>query len=109
MQLACTLACAGRSGVAPQAFVEVLAKGGAGGTALERVRPYLLARDPSGLRFSVANAHKDLGYYTTMAADAGAQREIAAAVFATLELGLQRGGAGALMPELVSLLDPATQ
>lgn len=97
-------ACAQRNGVAAEVFVDVLAQGGGGGTALARVKPYLLARDPSGLRFSIANAAKDLGYYQTMAADAGATRDIAAAVLQTLRGALDRSGPAALMPELVSLL-----
>jgi 3-hydroxyisobutyrate dehydrogenase-like beta-hydroxyacid dehydrogenase len=102
--LAEAAACAQRDGVAPEVFVDVLAKGGGGGIALERLKPYLLARDPSGLRFTVANACKDLGYYDTMAADAGASRHIAAAVRATLEGALARGKGGALVPELVTIL-----
>ncbi len=98
-------ACAQRNGVASEAFVEVLAKGGGGGIALERIKPYLLARDPSGLRFSVANARKDLDYYNAMAADAGAAKQIAAAVLSTLEGALARSP-DALVPELVSLLGP---
>lgn len=99
-------ACARRNGVAPEVFVDVLAKGGGGGTALERIRPYLLAQDTSGMRFSIANACKDLGYYNAMAGDAGATQAIAAAVLATLEGALAQGGPGALMPELTSLLGP---
>jgi 3-hydroxyisobutyrate dehydrogenase-like beta-hydroxyacid dehydrogenase len=99
-------ACAQRNGVAPEVFVDVLAKGGGGGTALERIRPYLLAQDTSGMRFSIANACKDLGYYNAMAGDAGATQAIAAAVLATLEGALAQGGPGALMPELSSLLGP---
>lgn len=98
-------ACAHLSGVSPDVFVEVLAKGGGGGTALSRLQPYLLEQDPSALRFSISNARKDLDYYNAMAADAGAHRDIAAAVLATIDTGLQRGGAAALMPQLVSLLD----
>jgi 3-hydroxyisobutyrate dehydrogenase-like beta-hydroxyacid dehydrogenase len=97
-------ACAQRNAVAPEVFVDVLAKGGGGGTALERVKPYLLAHDPSGLRFSIANACKDLGYYNAMAADAGAVKDIAAAVFSTLETALTRCEPGAFMPELASIL-----
>jgi 3-hydroxyisobutyrate dehydrogenase-like beta-hydroxyacid dehydrogenase len=97
-------ACAQRNGVAPEAFVDVLAKGGGGGVALERIKPYLLARDPSGLRFSIANARKDLDYYNAMAADAGAARDVAAAVLATLEGALASAGKDALVPELVSIL-----
>jgi 3-hydroxyisobutyrate dehydrogenase-like beta-hydroxyacid dehydrogenase len=100
-------ACAQRSGVAPQSFVDVLAKGGGGGVALERMRPYLLAKDPSGLRFSIANARKDLDYYNAMARDAASPDRIASAVLATLEQGLASGGPEALVPELASLLGPA--
>ncbi|HSQ72051.1 MAG TPA: NAD(P)-dependent oxidoreductase [Rubrivivax sp.] len=99
-------ACAARNGVSPAVFVDVLAKGGGGGTALDRVKPFLLAGDPSGLRFSVSNAAKDLGYYNAMAADAGATRAIAAAVHATLQDVLARCEPGAFMSTLSSLLEP---
>lgn len=101
-------ACATRNGVAAEAFVDILAKGGGAGTALERVKPYLLAGDPSGLRFSISNARKDLDYYNQMAEQAGAQREISAAVLTTLDAALRSSGPDALMPQLASiLLDPA--
>ena len=102
--LAEAAACAQCNDVAPEAFVDVLAKGGGGGIALERIKPYVLARDPSGLRFSIANARKDLDYYNAMAADAGAPKDIAAAVLATLERALASAGPEALVPELVSIL-----
>ncbi|MGJ7506057.1 NAD(P)-dependent oxidoreductase [Variovorax sp. GT1P44] len=99
-------ACAVRSKVAPEAFVDVLAKGGGGGIALERLKPFLLAGDSSGLRFSIANARKDLDYYNTMAADAGSHKDVAAAVLATLALALERAPE-ALVPELPSILGAA--
>jgi 3-hydroxyisobutyrate dehydrogenase-like beta-hydroxyacid dehydrogenase len=98
--LAEAAACAQRSGVAAEAFVDVLAKGGGGGVALERLKPYLLRQDPSGLRFSIANACKDLGYYATMAHDAGAHQAIADAVLATLRQAPPEW----LVPELVAAL-----
>jgi 3-hydroxyisobutyrate dehydrogenase-like beta-hydroxyacid dehydrogenase len=98
-------ACARRNGVASEAFVDVLAKGGGGGVALERVRPWLLAGDPSGLRFSVANARKDLDYYNAMAGDAGANRAIAAAVLGTLEGVVRHGGGDRFVSQLVDLLE----
>ena len=73
-------ACAQRAGIASDVFVEVLAKGGGGGAALERLRPYLANRDPSALRFTMTNAQKDLGYYNAMANDTGAVSVIADAV-----------------------------
>jgi hypothetical protein len=97
-------ACAEHRGVAPEVFIEILAKGGGGGVALERLRPYLLARDTSGLRFSVANASKDMNYYNAMASGAGSDQAIAAAVLATLERARQEAPQ-ALLPELVSILD----
>ena len=101
--LAEAAACAASSGVTPQAFVDVLAQGGGGGIALERIKPYLLSQDTRGLRFSIANACKDLGYYQTMATDADARREVASAVLATLQSALAQKP-DALVPELASLL-----
>ncbi|WP_196232605.1 NAD(P)-dependent oxidoreductase [Variovorax paradoxus] len=98
-------ACASQHGVAPEMFVEILAKGGGGGVALERLRPYLTAKDTSSLRFSIANASKDLGYYNTMAGDAGAHRDIAAAVLQTLQHAQSLAPEG-LIPELPDLLAP---
>ena len=100
-------ACAQRSGVASEAFVEVLAKGGGGGIALERLKSFLLSQDPSGLRFSLANAQKDLGYYQTMAQDAGAYAVVASAVLATLNVGAERASSAAWVPELVRVLGEA--
>jgi 3-hydroxyisobutyrate dehydrogenase-like beta-hydroxyacid dehydrogenase len=105
--LAEAAACAQRSGVAADAFVDVLAKGGGGGIALERLKPYLLAGDTGGLRFSIANARKDLDYYNAMAGDAGAARAVAAAVLATLDGALTRAEPSALVPELARLLAQA--
>lgn len=73
--------------------VDVLAKGG-GGIAPERIEPYLLARDTGGLRFSIANACKDLGYYQPMASDAGAHGAVAGAVLGTLQSAFERAGPG---------------
>jgi 3-hydroxyisobutyrate dehydrogenase-like beta-hydroxyacid dehydrogenase len=101
--LAEAAACSTRSGVAPEVFVDVLAKGGGGGIALERIKPFLLAGDVSGLRFSIANARKDLGYYGEMATQAHAAHALADAVTATLEFGLKAKPEG-LMPELAALL-----
>jgi 3-hydroxyisobutyrate dehydrogenase-like beta-hydroxyacid dehydrogenase len=98
-------ACARRSGVAAEVFVDVLAKGGGGGTALERLKPYLLTGDPTGLKFSIANASKDLGYYQAMAADAGAARSISDAVLGTLQGAMQQCDPGTFVSELPKLLD----
>lgn len=97
-------ACAQRAGVAPEVFVDVLAKGGGGGTALERLKPFLLEGNANGLRFALSNAAKDLGYYSAMAADGGAAHRIADGVRATLDAAVQAGEGQRLLPELVALL-----
>ena len=97
-------ALASDAGVAPQVLIDVLAQGGGYGAALDRLRPYLLAGDTSAVRFSLANAKKDLAYYTTMAADAGAVHAIADAVGATYAKAADAGAAQRFIPELVTLL-----
>lgn len=102
--LAEAAACAQRAGVAPEVFVDVLAKGGGGGVALERLRGAITTGDPSALRFSMANAQKDLAYYTQMAGDTGAARAIGEAVRSTYAEAVAQGGPERLVPELVALL-----
>ncbi len=97
-------ACALGDGIAPEVFVDVLAKGGSGGAALERLRPFLLNGDPTGLKFAMSNAQKDLGYFTTMATDSGAVHRIADAVQTTFDDAVGQGAANAFVPELVALL-----
>jgi 3-hydroxyisobutyrate dehydrogenase-like beta-hydroxyacid dehydrogenase len=102
--LAEVAACAEREGIDPQVFVEVLAKGGGASAALERLKPYLLTRDSSGLKFAMSNAAKDLGYYNQMADDAEAAREIAQAVLTTYRAAAAGAGDERMVPELVSWL-----
>lgn len=97
-------ACAERAGVDPEVFLDVLVKGGGGGTALERLRPFLMNKDPNGLRFAMSNALKDLSYYTAMAEASHSARSIAEGVRQTLEGAVQGSDPQALMPELVAVL-----
>jgi 3-hydroxyisobutyrate dehydrogenase-like beta-hydroxyacid dehydrogenase len=87
-----------------QTFVDVLAKGGGWGAALDRLQPMLTAGDTSGLRFSMSNALKDLSYYHQMASDTQAVRTVAEAIQNTLQTACQEGDPNALVPELVTLL-----
>jgi 3-hydroxyisobutyrate dehydrogenase-like beta-hydroxyacid dehydrogenase len=94
--------CAARAGVAPDIFLRVLNLGGGGGTALERLKPYLLSKDVSGLRFSVSNALKDLGYYLEAAKGFDVPHTIADGVHDALKAAFEAEPA-ALMPELVTV------
>jgi 3-hydroxyisobutyrate dehydrogenase-like beta-hydroxyacid dehydrogenase len=97
-------ACAQLSGVSAQTFVEVLAKGGGGGVALDRMKPFILAGDADSLKFSIANAVKDLTYYNNMASDVGADRSIASAVKSSLEMAVQSGYGDAFVPTMVAAM-----
>ncbi|MDO0945621.1 NAD(P)-dependent oxidoreductase [Chromohalobacter israelensis] len=102
--LAEAAACAQLGGIEPETLVEVLAKGGGAGAILQRLQPYILERDSSGFRFSIANAHKDLGYYVAMAGDLQANKNAANGILAVLEDARNAGHAEAAIPELIGLL-----
>ena len=102
--LAEAAACAQLAGVNAQTFVDVLAMGGGWGAALERLKPFLANGDPSGLRFSMANALKDLSYYNEMAHDTNADRTVAEAIQRTLAAACEEGNAQALLPEIIPLM-----
>ena len=102
--LAEAAACARIEGIDADVFLDVIAGGGGGGTALERLRPYLTDNDMAGMRFAIANACKDLSYYTTMANEAGAGHTVADSVLATLTTAREAGDPAALMPQLVDIL-----
>ena len=97
-------ACAERAGVKPEVFVDVLAKGGGNGVALERVKPKLLTGGTDSLKFSMANAKKDLGYYNDMAEQASAGHGIAQAVDALLTQGVEKFGSDRMVLDLVEAL-----
>lgn len=97
-------ACAHTAGIDTQTFVDVLAMGGGWGAPLERLKPFLTNGDSKGLRFSIANAAKDLTYYNTMAHDARADRTIADAVKRTLELACQETNPQDLLPNIITVI-----
>ena len=97
-------ACAERAGVAPDVFVDVLAKGGGNGVALERVKPKLLTGSTDSLKFSMANAKKDLGYYNDMAQQSSASHSIAQAVETLLTHGIDTFGPDRMVLDLVEAL-----
>jgi 3-hydroxyisobutyrate dehydrogenase-like beta-hydroxyacid dehydrogenase len=91
-----------RAGIDDRAFLEVLGQGGGGGVILERLRPFIAESDPSGFRFSVANAGKDLGYYAAMSEALGTPHGVASAVEA-LYAGIEDPGLS--VPEVIRVLE----
>lgn len=97
-------ACAAKADIDPAILVDVLTKGGGGGTALNRIAPYLLNNDPSALRFTLENASKDLSYYSVMAHEADTAHQISDAVAATIKQQSLKEPSRYL-PELITLLN----
>ncbi len=102
--LAEAAACARRSGIDDAVLVEVLENGGGWGAALERLKPYLLRGETSGLRFSMANALKDLGYYADMAHETGSHDAAAKAMHGTLAAACKAVDPQTMIPEIVGVL-----
>ena len=102
--LAEAAACASRAGVDPAVLVSVLANGGGDGVVFGRLRPFIESADPSGFRFSMSNALKDMSYYVAMTGEVGAANEAANAVKHMYERAVTEGGPNAPVPELIALL-----
>ena len=102
--LAEAAACAERAEVSPQVLVDVLAGGGGGSVALDRLKPYILARDPSGLPFFVSNAQKDIDYYRQMALETHSAHAILDGIAATYSAVVEDGEGQKMVPELISIL-----
>lgn len=98
------VAAANKGGVDLSVLTEVLATGGAGGVALERMRPYIENKDTSAFQFAVKNAAKDLDYYTRMAEALDARSEAAMAVRHVLSAALKYADHDPVMPELIDIL-----
>lgn len=95
------------AGIDPHAFVEMLAKGGGGGIALQRIAPFVLNGETEQVAFTLHNATKDIDYYRLMAAEAGAAKTIADSVHASLAGAVRHGQGNAYVPELVRHLRQA--
>lgn len=105
--LAEACACAQRADIDTETMVDILATGGGGGIVLDRIKPYITDKDDSGMRFSLANALKDMSYYNTMATEMGASHITAEAVRTSFELGIQASPSQATVPMLIDILAQA--
>ncbi|ALM86667.1 NAD(P)-dependent oxidoreductase [Bordetella sp. N] len=102
--LAEAAACADRAQVDRGVLMDILAKGGGDGVVLGRLRPYIEQGDTNAFRFSIANALKDMGYYTAMAEETGAPHAAAEAIRATYAAASDAGIAQAAVPEIIDFL-----
>lgn len=98
-------ACSRRAGVATDRMLEVIGKGGGGGVIFDRMRPFMESGDTNAFTFSIANAHKDMGYYLSMVEAMGASREAARAVLDIYRAADEGGHGTSTVPELISLME----
>ncbi|MCL6417494.1 NAD(P)-dependent oxidoreductase [Aestuariirhabdus sp. Z084] len=92
-----------QAGIDSEVLLDVLGKGGGAGVVFERLRPFIEQGDSSPFRFSLANAAKDLDYYTRMTRQGSLTDKIARTVRDTYAAGLELSSEG-VVPELVDLL-----
>lgn len=92
-------ACAAENGIAAEILVDCLRRGGGHGAALERVAPFLLEGETSQMRFTNANALKDLSYYGKLVEATGTRRDVAEGVLSALGWLNENGFGEAMAPE----------
>ncbi|WP_407117611.1 NAD(P)-dependent oxidoreductase [Bradyrhizobium sp. LMG 9283] len=95
---------AAEAGVDPAIFVDVLAKGGGAGVALQRMAPAIVTGDGGAVPFFIGNALKDISYYQTMAGSSGASKAIADGVGAAIAAVVESGHGQSYISDLARLL-----
>lgn len=101
--LAEAAACAARTDVDMETFLEVLRTGGGDSVALKRLTPYIKERDEAGFMFTIGNCAKDMTYYTDMAESLGSPAAGAAAIRDLYRRYADEGGAALPVPRLIDL------
>jgi len=102
--LAEAVACAGRTRVDMDTFLEVLRTGGGDSVALKRLTPYIKEKDEAGFLFTIGNCRKDMSYYTDMANEHGSPAFTASAVRDLYQHLCDAGNDSLPVPRMVDLL-----
>jgi 3-hydroxyisobutyrate dehydrogenase-like beta-hydroxyacid dehydrogenase len=98
--LAEAVATAKKAGVDPQKILEVCSLGAANSAMLQICMPYVLAGDESRMRFSIANAAKDMRYYAGLAASVGAPSAVTAPAVQHYQSALKDGLGDQFVPRM---------
>lgn len=89
------------AGIDRQKVYDVMFAGPLGSPFMEFMGSYALKGDPSKLAFSIANAAKDVGYYTRMVEAAGTPTIMANAPLSMMREAVESGMGDRLVPELL--------
>lgn len=92
-------AVADRAGVDRQQLFDIMSTGPSNSPFMHFCKNYAVD-GVSDLGFSIANAHKDLGYFLTMVENLGTESRIAEGTSANLQAAFDAGMAGANVPEI---------
>ncbi len=105
MTTACAMseafAMADQAGLPREKLYEVMSAGPLKSGMMEFVKAYAVDGDPTKLAFSIANASKDVGYYTTMADELGVPSLMSHAAKQALGVANAEGWGDRLVPEMV--------
>lgn len=93
-----------KAGVDMQALNDIVTAGGANSVMFERIIKLVLADDDTAAKFAIANARKDLRYYTNMTETLPVTSFIAEAIHQTFLLAENMGYGDRFVPRLVDVL-----
>jgi len=97
-------AMADRAGIARDRLYQVMSAGPLRSGMMDFVAANALEGDPNKLAFSIANARKDVGYYSRMAEDLGVPTIMSIGARQALGLAVAQGQGDRLVPEMVDYL-----
>jgi 3-hydroxyisobutyrate dehydrogenase-like beta-hydroxyacid dehydrogenase len=83
---------------------EVVSAGAVNSGMFQKIMAYAVDGDASGLQFAMANARKDVGYYTAMAAEAGLPSPFGTAAHQLFTLACATGHGDEHVPRLVDVM-----
>ncbi len=101
-------AMADKTGVSRQALYDVMSAGPLKSGMMDFVKAYAVDGDPEKLAFTLRNAKKDVGYYATMADEAGGASIMSNSTRLTLGLANAAGYGDHLVPQLVDFFSSLT-
>lgn len=102
--LAEALTVAARSGIDPARLHAVVSAGGANSNTFQKVMEWVLKGDDSGMRFTLANAQKDLRYFTRLAGEAGIAHPLGQSALRSFALALAQGHGERYVPALIAAI-----
>ncbi|MBL4696871.1 MAG: NAD(P)-dependent oxidoreductase [Rhizobiaceae bacterium] len=109
MTTACAMseafAMADLAGLPRETLHQVMSAGPLKSGMMDFIKAYAVDGDANSLAFTIANARKDVGYYSLMADDFGVPSQMSAGTKNTLGLAKATGWADKMVPEMVNFFE----